>query len=106
MNFLSPQLAALAAAIAVPTLVILYFLKLRRRDVEVSTTLLWKKSIQDLQANAPFQKLRKNILLFLQLLALLAALLALGQPFLKGTDLRGRKIVILIDRSASMTRAR
>ncbi|MDX2017995.1 MAG: VWA domain-containing protein [Planctomycetota bacterium] len=103
MNFLSPQLAALAAAIAVPTLVILYFLKLRRRDVEVSTTLLWKKSIQDLQANAPFQKLRKNILLFLQLLALLAALLALGQPFLKGTDLRGRKIVILIDRSASMS---
>jgi hypothetical protein len=103
MNFLSLQLAAIAAAIAVPTLVILYFLKLRRRDVDVSTTLLWKKSIQDLQANAPFQKLRKNILLFLQLLALLAALLALGQPFLKGTDLRGRKIVILIDRSASMS---
>lgn len=103
MTFLTPGLAALAAAIAVPTLVILYFLKLRRRDVEVATTLLWKKAIQDLQANAPFQRLRRNVLLFLQLLALACVLFALAQPRIRGTQHTGTRHVILIDRSASMS---
>lgn len=102
MTWLTPMWAALAASVAVPTLLILYFLKLRRRDMEISTTLLWKKAIQDLQANAPFQKLRRNILLILQLLILAAILLALGQPQIRGEQLAGRKNVILIDRSGSM----
>jgi hypothetical protein len=102
MTFATPLLAGLAAAVAIPTLLILYFLKLKRRDLEVSTTLLWKKSIEDLQANAPFQRLRNNILLILQMLALLAALLALAQPEIRQSSVQGERHVILIDRSASM----
>lgn len=102
MTFLTPLLAGIVAAIAIPSLVILYFLKLRRRDLEISTTLLWKKAIQDLQANAPFQRLRRNLLLFLQLLALAAVLFAVAQPFVKGETVRGSRHVLLIDRSASM----
>jgi hypothetical protein len=96
------MLSVWAAAVAVPTLLILYFLKLKRRDVEVSTTLLWKRAIQDLQANAPFKKLRKNILLLLQLLALALVILALGQPQISGATYSGSRHVIMIDRSASM----
>ncbi len=103
MTWLTPMYAVIAAAIAVPTLIILYFLKLRRRDLEVSTTLLWKKAIQDLQANAPFQKLRRNLLLFLQLLALAGIIGALGQLTMKGQDVVGARHVILIDRSGSMS---
>lgn len=102
MTFATPILAAIAAAIAIPTLVILYFLKLRRRDMEVSSTMLWKKAIQDLQANAPFQKLRNNILLILQLIALAAALLALAQPELRHRGVSTARRIIMIDRSASM----
>src|SRR5262245_34376561 len=102
MTWLTPMYAYIAAAIAVPSLIILYFLKLRRRDLEISTTLLWKKAIQDLQANAPFQKLRRNLLLFLQLLVLTGIILALGQPHIKGQNIVGSKHVILIDRSGSM----
>ena len=102
MTWATPTLAILAAAVAVPALVILYFLKLRRRSVEISSTLLWKKAIQDLQANAPFQKLRRNILLLLQLLALAAALFAIAQPERTVGEATSARHVIMIDRSASM----
>lgn len=103
MTWGAPLLAGIAAAIAIPALIILYFLKLRRRTVDVSTTLLWKKAIQDLQANAPFQKLRKNILLLLQLLVLGAVLLALAQPRSTAETQGGRRLVLMIDRSGSMS---
>lgn len=103
MTFVTWPLAAIAASVVIPALVILYFLKLRRRDMEVSSTLLWKKAIQDLQANAPFQKLRNNILLFLQLLVLAAALFALAQPEFKNKGMISKRSIILVDRSASMS---
>src|SRR3982751_4201057 len=102
-NFLNPATAALAAAVVVPALLILYFLKLRRREMEVPTTLLWKKAIQDLQVNAPFQKLRKNLLLLLQMLLLLLLLLALARPITNFSPGAGKMTVVLIDRSASMS---
>ncbi len=102
MTWATPMLAALVGAIAIPSLVILYFLKLRRVPREVSSTLLWKKAIQDLQANAPFQRLRRNLLLFLQLIILGLILLALAQPRSTASASAGRKLVLLIDRSASM----
>src|ERR1043166_8851316 len=94
--------AIIAAAIAIPALLILYFLKLRRREMPISSTLLWKKAIQDLQVNAPFQRLRRNLLLLLQLLLLLLLLLALSRPVTNYTPPPGKTCVILIDRSASM----
>ncbi|MCC6286005.1 MAG: BatA domain-containing protein [Phycisphaerales bacterium] len=102
MSFVTPGLALLVGAIAIPSLVILYFLKLRRRELEISSTLLWRRAIQDLQANAPFQRLRRNILLLIQLLAILAALFALAQPERRVQADRGQRLVIAIDRSASM----
>jgi VWA domain-containing protein/aerotolerance regulator-like protein len=102
MTWATPGIAWIAAAIAVPTLLILYFLKLRRRNVDVSSTLLWRKAIQDLHANAPFQKLRRNILLLLQLLVLAAILFALAQPQMMSDQTTGQLKIFMIDRSASM----
>src|SRR3954463_10591035 len=104
-NFLTPLAGVIAAAIAVPALLVLYFLKLRRREMEVSSTLLWKKAIQDLQVNAPFQKLRRNLLLILQLALLLALCLALTRPVTFFHPGAGKTTVILIDNSASMSAA-
>jgi hypothetical protein len=103
MDFLSPITALAAAAAAVPLLLLLYFLKLRRHERMVSSTLLWKRAVQDLQVNAPFQRLRRNILLLLQMLVLLALLAALARPVLSLRPGEGRRYVLLIDRSASMT---
>lgn len=102
MTFLSPLSALLVAAVAVPALLLLYFLKLRRQERKISSTLLWKKAIQDLQVNAPFQKLRKNLLLFLQLLVLAAVLFGLANPVANLLKDQQKSIVILIDHSGSM----
>ena len=102
MEWLTPLIGVYAAAVAVPLLLLLYFLKLKRQEVVVSSTLLWKRAVQDLQVNAPFQRLRRNLLLLLQLLALAAVLLALAGPVLAWKGKPGKRYVLLIDRSASM----
>jgi len=101
-TFLNLPFAALAAALALPALVALYFLKLKRREAPVSSTILWKKAVQDLQVNSPFQRLRRNLLLLLQMLLLAALLLALSNPVSLYRPGAGENTVILIDRSASM----
>ncbi|MEZ6084887.1 MAG: BatA and WFA domain-containing protein, partial [Phycisphaerae bacterium] len=103
MNFLSGWMPiALAAGITVPPLVLLYFLKLRRAPHTVSTTLLWKRAVEDLQVNAPFQRIRNNLLMWLQLLILLLAAVALGKPIFEGSRQTEDTLVLLIDHSASM----
>jgi hypothetical protein len=102
MNFLNPWFAAGVAAVVIPALLVLYFLKLRRREELVPSTLLWRKAVQDLQVNAPFQRLRKSLLLLLQLLILALAVLALARPIIETTVADAERVVLLIDRSASM----
>ena len=65
--FLNPW-ALLFSALA-GGIVLLYILKLKRVKVPVGSTMLWDKSVQDFRANAPWQKLRWNILMLLQILA-------------------------------------
>lgn len=103
MSFLTPIPALVAAAVAVPLLLLLYFLKLRRQPLMMASTLLWRKSIEDLEVNAPFQRLRWSWLLLLQLLLLASLLLALAQPVLE-VDSAGRsdRVILIIDRSGSM----
>ena len=90
----------------VPLAVIaLYFLKLKRQPLEVPSTYLWKRSIEDLHVNSLWQRLRQSILLYLQLLLLALAMLALVRPGWLGTKLEGQRFIFLVDNSASMQAA-
>jgi hypothetical protein len=84
-------------------IVSLYFLKLRRQPLEVPSTYLWSRTIEDLHVNSIWQRLRQNILLFLQLLAILLLVLALLRPGFRGSDLVGDRFIFLLDTSASMS---
>ncbi|MCH2132912.1 MAG: VWA domain-containing protein [Phycisphaerales bacterium] len=103
MTLLTPWTGFFLLVGVVPPLLLLYFLKLRRRTMPVSSTLLWLTSTADLQANSPFQRLRRNLLLLLQLIVLLLLVLAIMQPQLEGRRGAGGRTVLLIDRSGSMT---
>jgi hypothetical protein len=100
MGFVKP-IALAFAALSIPIL-LLYMLKLRRREVVVSSTLLWERLVRDREANTPWQRLRRNLLLLLQLLILALLTVALARPFLPTSSIAGGSVVILLDASASM----
>mgnify|MGYP003334372311 CR=1 FL=1 len=102
MTWLAPLFGGVVLAVVVPSLVALYFLRLRRTHRAIPSTMLWKRSVEDVRANAPFQRLRLNILLFLQLLLLVLLGLALMQPRLDSGLANGGRTVVMVDRSASM----
>src|SRR5919108_782587 len=101
MSFLAP-LALISALVIGPIIVAMYLLKLRREERTVSSTFLWRRMVRDVEANAPWQKLRRNLLLLLQLLLLLLLALALARPFFRTTGIAGRNLIVIVDRSASM----
>ncbi len=100
MRFLTP--IALWFASTIPVIVLFYLLKRRRAMVRVPSTVLWRRYLAETQASAPFQKLRRNWLLLLQILLLVFAVLALLRPFFAGRQAPSQLRVLILDASASM----
>lgn len=100
-NTLMPWQWAVLAAVP-PLIVLLYFLKLKRRPIEVPSTYLWRRAIEDLHVNSIWQRIRRNVLLFLQLLLVALIMMAVLRPGCRGTTLVGDRFIFLIDTSASM----
>lgn len=98
------SLPAAVVLFCVPILIVLlYFLRLRRKPVVVSSTFLWKKSIEDLHVNRLMQWLRRNLLMLMQLLCAFVLIYAVLGPRMYGRLGGGRHYIILIDNSASMS---
>lgn len=100
MSFLAP-LASLFGLLAIP-IILLYMLRLRRREQVVSSNFLWQQILQDREANTPWQRLRRNLLLILQLIILALIVLALMRPAQVVPTITAGKTVVLLDASASM----
>lgn len=100
MRILSPWFALLGL-LAIP-IILLYMLKLQRQKVETSSTLLWNMVLQDRQANRPWQKLKHNILLIVQLLILASLIFSLTQPVLQGQTISNAQVIVILDATASM----
>jgi hypothetical protein len=83
-------------------ILLLYFLKLKRQALQVPSTFLWRKSIEDLHVNSLFQWLRNNLLLLLQLLTVLVLIYAVMGFRIYGNIVQGKHYILLIDNSASM----
>jgi VWA domain-containing protein/aerotolerance regulator-like protein len=100
MRFLAP--AAFLFALTIPVVIVFYLLKRKRVVRLVPSTFLWQKFLAETQASAPFQKLRKNWLLILQIILLAIAVLALSRPFFPTKAKPAQLRVVVLDTSASM----
>ena len=96
------NLPAFWLLLLLPVLVLLYLLKLRREERLISSTYLWQKMVQDMEANTPWQKLRRNLLLLLQLLFLSILIFSIARPYLPTSGFNSQTAVLIIDTSASM----
>jgi hypothetical protein len=100
MNLAHP--AALAwAALAVP-IVIFYILKVRQRRVPISTTLFWQQIFEEKPPRSLWEHLRHLLSLLVQLALLALLVMALAEPFFRWESLRARRLVLVVDNSASM----
>lgn len=100
MNLVNPAALALAA-LAVPV-VVFYILKVRLRRVPVSTLMFWRKVFDEKRPRSIWQRLRHLLSLLLQLAFLALLVAALSDPVFRWQQARARRLVLVVDNSASM----
>src|SRR3989440_2436225 len=100
MNLLVP--AALAFSAIIPIILLFYFMRPKRQEHIVGSTLLWKQALQDIQASRPWQRLRITPLLLLQLLAAIFIVLILARPAIFTSSPISGNTIIILQTSASM----
>lgn len=103
LTFLAPITGLIAGAIGAGLVLLMYMLRLRRRPVQVSSTMLWQRAVRDLEGNIPWQKLSPSLLLLVHLLIVALLAMALARPVAESDLAEGQRVVLVIDSSASMS---
>ena len=100
MKFL--YLWPLALLVLIPIIIIMYLLKQKAVDHPFSSLFLWKEMYKNMQANTPWEKLKKNLLMYLQLATVLILIFALMSPYIKSETTSAGHVVLVLDTSGSM----
>ena len=80
MGFLNPL--GLLALLGIPVIVVMYLLKQKHKEYKVPSIMLWKRSVNINLSQSPFQKLRRSLLLILQILTVIIIALILSRPYI------------------------
>jgi hypothetical protein len=104
MNFLAltPLQTALLALLTSGTIVALYFLKLRHRRVVISSSILWRKVLDERQSHSLWEKLRRIVSIIIAVTIALLIGLALARPEIESLTGKNERIVIVLDTSPTM----
>lgn len=86
----------------IPLIILLYLLKQKAQDQPFSSILLWQEIYKNVEAKTPFEKLKQNILMYLQILTMLLLIFALMAPVLNKGGFVKENVVLVVDTSASM----
>ncbi|TKI58862.1 VWA domain-containing protein [Brevibacillus antibioticus] len=89
-------------ALIIPAIIVLYLLKRKVEDRVIPSTLLWQRTMQNWEAVKPWERLRRNLLLLLQLLAACLLVLALIRPAVPTEGITTDHTILVVDTSGSM----
>src|SRR5262249_6121169 len=99
---LTPLEAALLALLTSGAIVALYFLKLRHRRVVISSSILWKRVLDERQSHSLWEKLRTIISVVIAVTIALLLGLALARPEVESLTGKNERIVLVLDTSPTM----
>ncbi len=88
--------------IFIPAIILLYLLKQKAEEERVSSLYLWQAAYKNLQATTPWEKLKNNLLMYLQILAMLLLIFALTSPYLIKGGKDYQNVLLVIDETGSM----
>lgn len=92
----------LAFLLLIPVIILLYMLKQKAKEYPFSSSILWKEIYHSVEATKPWEKLKKNILMILQILTVCLLIVALMAPYLKTGGKMYDNVILVLDTSASM----
>lgn len=92
----------LALLVLVPVIILLYILKQEAKQHSFSSVMLWQEVYRNIEAVKPWEKLKKNLLMILQILTVLLFVFALMGPWLKSAGKEHEQVILVLDSSASM----
>ena len=99
---LTPLEALLLTLLTTGAIVSLYFLKLRHRRVVISSSILWKRVLDDRQSHSLWEKLRTIISVLIAVTIALLIALSLARPEVESLTGKNERIVIVLDTSPTM----
>jgi Ca-activated chloride channel homolog len=99
-SFIIQDPGALRFLLLIPVIVLLYMVRSRYRRHRISSIMLWRSVRRDMEARQRLRLPPLSLLMFLQILVIAVAAIALTRPALPATD--RAHLVVLVDLSASM----
>ena len=97
-QFLLPALLLFS----IPLILLLWLLKIKAKSHPVSSLFLWKEACKNTQASHPWEKFKNHLLMYIQIAAAAALVVALMAPYIPGAGHAADTAVIAMDISGSM----
>ncbi len=97
------HLLPLFLLLLIPVVIIMYLLKQKAVDQKVPSLFLWNEMYRNKESDTPWEKLKKNKLLIIQIITILVLVFCLMSPYTATENEVSSNVVLLIDNSGSMS---
>ena len=98
----TPFQAALLSVLTAGAIIALYSLKVRYRRVSISSSMLWRRVLEEKKAHSLWERLRKIISIAMAVTIALLIALSIGRPEIEALTGKTPRIVVVLDTSPSM----